>query len=79
MHHALNGDVGRALGSNALLVVVIPMAIVGWVWWMRAAVGNQSAAQLDRRSSRLALGAAALLTVAFTVLRNTSIGAFLAP
>ena len=78
MHHALHGDVTGALGSNALLAVIVPGAVVGWVWWMLHASGRNRG-RIDPRWTRVATVIGLVVTIGFTVLRNTGTGASLAP
>jgi hypothetical protein len=79
MHHALRGDLGGALGSNALLALIVPATIVGWVWWMRRTSGHVTTIRIDRRWTHGAIGAAFTTALMFTVLRNTGTGHVLAP
>lgn len=73
-----NGDVGAALSSNLLLVVLMPVAIVALALWARH---RWQGTRFDLPWSRIRPAAYALLAVlaAFTVLRNLAVGSWLAP
>ncbi|MFI1951676.1 DUF2752 domain-containing protein [Streptomyces xinghaiensis] len=89
--HALaRGDVAAAFGANALVVLAVAAAAVVWVLWavraVRAAARQGCAARpapAGRAArfvrSRPAWWAAGVLLTAFTVVRNLSFGAGLAP
>lgn len=78
-----HGDVLAAVGSNLLVVAVLPVALVWWGMWLRrclAAAGTSRTAltELPVPSRRTVLLATAALA-AFTVLRWLPVGAWLAP
>lgn len=78
-----HGDVVGALGSNLLVVAVLPVALVWWALWLRrclAAAGTPRTAltEMPVPSKRTVLAATALLAL-FTVLRWLPAGAWLAP
>jgi hypothetical protein len=75
MHHLLHGDVPAAIGSNALLLVLLPAAIVAWMMWLKPSWRRPIPVALTTTVTVATLFA----TVAFTVVRNTSWGAALAP
>lgn len=71
------GDVGAALGSNVLAVVLVAVLAVGWLVWVVRRWRGQDVAmiQLSTRAAYVVVP----LIVAFGVLRNTPWGAWLAP
>ena len=70
--HALSrGRVAEALDHNLLLVLAVPLGLVAWWGWVRAAAG---APVVNRPVSRWAIGLAVVVAVAFAVLRNLSLG-----
>ena len=82
VNHLANGEVGAAVGSNLLFfVVVAPALAFTWVLWAAHAWTGQppSDLRLGRVGRTILVVAAVLLTVTFTVVRNTPAGAWLAP
>lgn len=77
-----HGDVSAAFGSNALLVVALPVLAACWARWVaRRARGGAPGAPNEpfpQPSARLTAVLAAL-AMAFMVVRNTGFGAALAP
>ena len=73
------GDLGAALSSNVVLVVLLPLLALGWVRWTRRAWRGTPARPVSRAGATALVVAAVVVTVAFTVLRNTPTGAWLAP
>ncbi|MDQ6686888.1 MAG: DUF2752 domain-containing protein [Actinomycetota bacterium] len=74
-----NGHVIAAASSNLLFLALLPVGAYLFAGQLRAAwtgVPPRRASPLQRR---VALVALAILTVVFTVLRNTPAGAWLAP
>jgi hypothetical protein len=70
--HALSrGRVGEALDHNLLLVLAVPLGLIAWFGWVRAAAG---APMTTRPVPRWALGLAIALALAFAVVRNLSLG-----
>lgn len=81
-HDLAHGDLAGALGSNLLFfALVAPALAVTWVLWTRRAWTGEHRrpVPLGRVARTVLVGAAVLLTVAFTVARNTPQGAWLAP
>jgi len=72
------GDLRAAASSNLLFVGSIPLVLLLWTRWLRDAWTGRQRTTAPRR---IAYGAVvlAVVAVAFTVLRNTSYGAWLAP
>lgn len=71
VHALLHGDVGAALGHNLLLLLAVPVGLAAWWGWVRTALG-----QPPRHPSgwpAWAVGAAVVMAVAFTVVRNTGL------
>lgn len=74
-----HGDVPAAASSNLLLVVGAPIVLAVLVVWTIARWRDRPMPRLPERVARPLLLAAALGALAFTVLRNTPAGAWLAP
>ncbi|NBE54523.1 DUF2752 domain-containing protein [Streptomyces boluensis] len=75
-HAFITGDLGAALGANALAVIGYVVFAAGWLAWTVASARGRSW-RIELRSSQLwAVGA---LLVVFTVVRNLPFGAWLAP
>jgi hypothetical protein len=73
-----HGDVGAALSSNILVTLMIPVAIVLLgIWAMDRWQGHSRSPGWQRL--RPAVIAFVAVMVVFTVLRNTAMGAWLAP
>ena len=71
-----HGDVVAALSSNLLVTLALPFVVAGWLLWVRRSWSG--APRPERRSLHPAAFAVLLvLTVAFTVARNTAWGAWL--
>jgi Protein of unknown function (DUF2752) len=72
------GDVVAAASSNLILVGAVPVFAV---WWLRSLVDGWRGTPGRRpaRHQRVLAVAAVTVAVAFTVLRNTPAGAWLAP
>ena len=79
MNDLTNGDVVGALSSNLLFVVMLPVLAFWWVRWAQRAWSG--APPPDRSGSPPAvwIALAAVVMVAFTVLRNLPAGSWLAP
>jgi hypothetical protein len=70
--HALSrGRVTEALDHNLLLVLAVPLGLVAWWGWVRAAAGAPVEA---RPMPRWAIGLAIVVAVAFAIVRNLSLG-----
>ena len=75
-----HGDVAGALSSNLLFTLLVPVLVVVWGRWLVRSWRGEPARPSSSRAARVVLVAAAVVvTVAFTVLRNTPQGAWLAP
>lgn len=72
----VHGDFGGALRDNALAVVGYGTAAVLWALWLSREVRGRPAALRVPRAVWWGLGAVVLV---FSVVRNLSFGAFLAP
>jgi drug/metabolite transporter (DMT)-like permease len=72
------GDVGAAASSNLLLVAVLPG--FAW-WWTRRVVDGWRGTVRTTGTRPVVVGVVgfAVVALAFTVLRNTPTGAWLAP
>ena len=69
--HALSrGRLTEALDHNLLLVLAVPLGVVAWLGWVRAAAGVPVAA---RSVPRWAIALAVVVAIAFAVLRNLSL------
>ncbi|HEX7132947.1 MAG TPA: DUF2752 domain-containing protein [Iamia sp.] len=84
LHALTHGDIGTALDHNALLTVLMPLALLAWALWMihglRATLARRrdtgpprwpAALRFPRLSHRAWLGVIGFL-VAFAVIRNVS-------
>ncbi|ROR91440.1 DUF2752 domain-containing protein [Nocardioides aurantiacus] len=82
VHDVAHGDPGAALSSNLVFFgLVAPVLVLAWALWTRRAwTGRPRAGVRPGRVARTSLVVAAvLLTLVFTVARNTPQGAWLAP
>jgi hypothetical protein len=73
-----NGDVGAALSSNLLVTLLIPVAIVLLCLWVVDSWRGRMR-WTDLRTVRPSAYVFLAVLAAFTVLRNISIGSWLAP
>jgi hypothetical protein len=73
LHALLGGRPLDALGHNVLLAVAVPLGIVVWVGWLRAALGGPRQTWTVPRWALLSLAMAA---GTFAVLRNVPIDPF---
>ena len=64
------GHLGTALHYNLLLVTAVPLAVL---WWLDAASRTRRGLS-RRRVPRIAIAAALVLAVSFTIVRNTPWG-----
>ncbi len=71
------GDVAGAASSNALFVLLLPVAIVAWILWVRDRARGSMREMISPTTRQVWAGAVVLLV--FMVLRNQPFGAFLAP
>lgn len=67
MHALSRGRLVEALDHNLLLLVAVPVGLVAWWGWVRAAVGTPVPA---RTEPRWAIGVAIVVAAAFGVVRN---------
>ncbi|GAB3659088.1 hypothetical protein GCM10027596_16210 [Nocardioides korecus] len=74
-----DGHVVAALSSNLVFVLSVPFLLVWWVRWVRRAWTGAPAPVVSARTRTVVIAGAVLVTVVFTVLRNTPAGAWLAP
>lgn len=74
-----DGDVGAAASSNLLVTVGIPIAVVVLTLWLVRAWRGTPARRLPPRLQRALWVGAAGIALAFFVLRNLPVGAWLAP
>lgn len=79
--HALTaGDPVLAVRSNALVLLLVPAAVLGWARWFRARLrGVPAAPWRPGTRGRAALIVLAVLVVAYAVARNLPALAVLAP
>lgn len=75
IHALTRGDVGSAVGLNALAIAALVLLTVIWVRWLRARLAGYERARLAPAGRIRALLA---VVVIFGVLRNLPIGAALA-
>lgn len=77
VHHLTNFDIGAAVGSNMLVVPVLVAAVIVWIRWVvRRWQGSRGRLLTIRPSATVAV---VFILVAFTVIRNTPWGSWLAP
>lgn len=74
-----NGDVRAAASSNLLVTVGIPIAVVALALWVLRAWRGTPPRTLPTGVDRALWWGAAVVAMAFFVLRNTPQGAWLAP
>jgi hypothetical protein len=67
-HHLLNGDLGQALGHNALVVPIVALLALGWMTWLLDCGGRRPLRL--RRATIPAWFGLAFTAVAFAVARN---------
>ncbi|NGO70384.1 DUF2752 domain-containing protein [Streptomyces boncukensis] len=73
-----HGDLGAALGANALAVAAFVLFAVGWTYWaVRTARGRPYTLPVRPRAWHGWTGLA--LVLGFTIVRNTPLGSALAP
>jgi hypothetical protein len=77
-HAVLRGDVGAALGFNLLFPFFLGAIVVGWLAWVRAALGRSPIRWVTRIPPWSGFVIAAAFAV-FSVLRNLTPFAALAP
>ena len=65
-HHMLHGDIGRALGYNALVIPVGMLLVLTWIAWL---MGARRPPWVHRAAVPAWL-ALAIVAVTFTILRN---------
>jgi Protein of unknown function (DUF2752) len=70
-----HGRVTTALHDNVLVVAAMPLAALAWAWWWQRHRQGRPAPRVPRG----AVVAVVVLAAAFTVARNLSVGAVLAP
>ena len=73
-----NGDVGAAASSNLVFVVLLPFLVAGLAVWA-VARWRGTPITVPRRVARPLAYAGLAVLLAFTVLRNLPVGAWLAP
>jgi len=71
VRHLVHGEFGAALGSNALLPLVLVASAGGWWLWWSTANGRPAPRWLLRHRTPLWVGAL-VATILFTVARNLS-------
>lgn len=70
-HDLLVGDLADAWAMNPLWVVLAPLVVLVWLRWLvRAWQGRSAATGLTARQTNIALAAAAVVLVLYTVARN---------
>lgn len=70
-------DLAGAASSNLLFVVALPFLAVFWLLWVRSALEGRARPQVP--SGRGVIVGIVAVAVVFTVLRNLTVGAWLAP
>lgn len=76
VHHLTDGDLVAAASSNLLVVLLVPLAIAGWLVWARRAWRGGPPLRLEW-STPVAVAVLGLV-LGFAVLRNLGIGSWLA-
>jgi hypothetical protein len=71
------GHLVEAASSNLLFVLMAPVAVAMWAAWARRSWRGLPRPTHSARAARAAWSAAAVVTVLFTVLRNTPWGSWL--
>ena len=79
MNDLTHGDVVGALSSNLLFVLMLPVLAFWWVRWTQRAWSGEPPPDRSGGHPALWIGLAAVVMVAFTVLRNLPAGSWLAP
>lgn len=74
-----HGDLGGAASSNLLVSAGIPIAVILLALWALRAWRGTPPRRLPARAQRVLWSVAAVLALAFVVLRNLPQGAWLAP
>lgn len=77
VHALAHGDVGTALGLNALTVAMVPVLLFFWGRWALARARNRPSRK--RAGSPWAIWGLFAVVIVFWVVRNLPFGAFLAP
>jgi len=77
-HALLRGDIGTALGYNLLLPLFLGAIAIGWLAWVRSALGRAPIGWVTRIPPKSGFLIGAVLVV-FGVLRNLTPFAALAP
>jgi len=79
MNDLTNGDVVGALSSNLLFVVMLPVLAFWWVRWTQRAWSGAPPPDRSGGHPAVWIGLAAVVMVAFAVVRNLPAGSWLAP
>lgn len=79
MNDLTNGDMVGALSSNLLFVVTLPVLAFWWVRWTQRAWSGAPPPDRSGGHPAVWIGLAAVVMVAFAVLRNLPAGSWLAP
>ncbi|QLY34093.1 DUF2752 domain-containing protein [Nocardia huaxiensis] len=79
MHNLTDGRILDAIHSNLLLLPLLVGFFAWWGNWMIKGLRGQMPPPLPRILPQAALWVTGILLVAFTVLRNTPYGTWLAP
>lgn len=74
-----NGDVVAAAGSNLVFLAMVPVLVFWWLRWTERAWSGTARAGVVSRRSGLWIALAAVVMVAFGVVRNLPAGSWLAP
>jgi hypothetical protein len=72
-----DGHLVAAASSNLLFVAMVPVAVAMWVGWARRSRSGLPAPRRSARATQVTWAAAVVVTVVFTVLRNTPWGSWL--
>lgn len=73
-----NGDIVSASSSNLLFVVLVPVLVVWWLAWARRSWTGRTGERGVRHPGAW-IAAATVVMLAFGILRNLSVGSWLAP
>ncbi len=73
------GDLLGAASSNLVFVVLVPLIVLWWVRWTSRAWSGQPSGGVAHRRASVLIGVFAVVLLVFGVVRNTPMGAWLAP
>ncbi len=83
VHDLTNGDLVGAVGSNLVLVAMLPVLVLWWLRWVRRAwtgvPTGPGAQSFGRTHAGVLIAVFTVVMVSFAVLRNLPPGSWLAP